>query len=85
MTGIEAEVLGRIHVLWRQRAVDRRVFGAAWPQGRWDRYTELRALVRVARSGRRLARQAEERADPVTAAKSYASWVEAEKAGAWGR
>jgi hypothetical protein len=61
MTPIEAALLGRIHVLWQGRAVDRRVYGAAWPQARWDRMTELRALVRVGRSGRRLARQTVER------------------------
>lgn len=69
-----ASLEARISVLWQRRAVDRRVFGASWPQSRWDRHVELLALVHVARSGRRLARRTIERADPLTAARSYHDW-----------
>lgn len=75
---VTASLEGRISVLWQRRAVDRRVYGAAWPQGRHDREVELRALVAVARAGRRLARQTMEQADPVTVAKRYADWTEPE-------
>lgn len=74
----EAALLGRISVLWQRRAVDRRVYGASWPQARWDRHVELRALLAVRRSGRQLARRTTEQADPVTAAKRYADWTELE-------
>lgn len=78
----EAALLSRISVLLQRRAVDRRVFGAAWPQARWDRHTELRALIAVARSGRRLA---EARPDPIDAAKSYHDWTSGELSEAFGR
>ena len=74
-TSIEA----RIAALWRQRHIDRRINGATWSPARHRREIELRALVAIARSGRRLARAAE-RADPVTEAKSWHDW---QAAGPW--
>jgi hypothetical protein len=56
---IAVTVEARIAVLWRQRQRDRRQ--ATWTPARHDRETELRALLAVRRTGRRLARQAVER------------------------
>ena len=73
---IEAQAIAvaleaRIHQLIEQRAWDRRWMRADWTPARHARETELRALLAVHRTGRRLARAAVERADPVTAAKAY--------------
>ena len=59
----------RIDVLLQRRKVDRRV--ATWSQGRHDREVELRALVRLARSARKLAAAAP---DPMEQYKSYHDW-----------
>jgi hypothetical protein len=70
---VAASVEGRIAELWKQRQRDRRVAGATWSPARLARETELRALVRLARSGRRLARRTEEQRDALSAAKAYAA------------
>ena len=62
-------VEARIDVLLQRRKVDRRL--ATWTQGRKDREVELRALVRLARSARKLAASAP---DPMDAYKSYHDW-----------
>ena len=77
---VEAEIA----VLWAQRQRDRRWYGAAWSPGRHEREAELRALVRILRTGRRLARRTVEQQDAITAAK-HVEWTESERALAWGR
>jgi hypothetical protein len=52
----------RIAALLEQRAWDRRWMRATWTPARHDRETELRALLAVRRTGKRLAREAVERA-----------------------
>ena len=74
----------RVAVLWQQRQRDRRRDGAHWSPARHDREVELRALVRVLRTGRRLARRTIERQDAITASK-HVEWTESERALAWGR
>lgn len=74
---VTASVEARISELLKQRQRDRRsAFRAHWTPARVARETELRALVRVVRSGRRLARATIERQDAATAAKarSYHDW-----------
>lgn len=76
MTAIEAHAVAatveaRISELLAQRQRDR-LWRADWTPARHRREDELRALVRLVRCGRRLARRAVERADPVTSAKAYA-------------
>jgi len=68
-------VEARIGELWRERRWWRTNRWADWPDIRRDSDIELRALVRLARTARRLTAP-----DPVTAAKGYADWTEAEKA-----
>lgn len=85
MTTIEAQALAvtleaRALALWEQEKRDRRWMRATWTQARHDRMTELRALLAIRRSARRLARQQlvedlaaidrlfPEQADPITAA-----------------
>jgi len=78
---ITVAVEARIMELLAQRRWDRR-WRADWSPARHARETELRALVRLVRTGRRLARETLERqlaeidrlfpeqADPLTAAKA---------------
>ena len=79
MTSIEAHAVTsvvetRISVLLAQRQRDRLVAGPAYSPARIARDTELRALIRLVRSGRRLARQTVERTDPVTQGLAYHDW-----------
>lgn len=65
MTVVEAHAVvatieARISELWALRQRDRRT--AHWSQGRLRREAELRTLVRLVRSGRRMARAAREEA-----------------------
>lgn len=77
MTNIENHAIAvtvetRIRVLLEQRQRDRRsAYAALWPATRVARETELRALVRLVRSARRLARRTQEQADALSAAKAY--------------
>jgi hypothetical protein len=68
---LAATVTTRIRVLWQQRQRDKRV--VYHTPARHDRDVELRALIRLGRSARRLARRMEER-DAVTLAKGYHDW-----------
>jgi hypothetical protein len=78
---VAASVEARIAELWKQRQRDRRDWrtaGVTWSPARIAREAELRALIRLARAGRRLANRIEQR-DAVTAAKaaddrSYHDW-----------
>ena len=78
-------VEARIAVLWAQRQRDRRsAYRAHWSPARHDREVELRALVRVLRTGRRLARQTVERQDAITAAK-HSEWTNGELVAGFGK
>ena len=86
MTPHEAALLGRIRVLREQRHRDRKdPRSADWSPARHDREVELRALIAVLRTGRRLAREAEERDDAISQSKRYADWTSGELVVGWGR
>ena len=72
----------RIAELWRERAWWRANRWADWPDIRREHAVELRALVRLARTARRLA---EARPDPLTESKRYDSWTAGELSEAFGR
>jgi hypothetical protein len=74
---IAATVTERIRELWIMRSWWRHTrWAAEWSPRRQEYEVELRALVRLARKARRLAREAGERRDPMTAAKArdYHAW-----------
>jgi hypothetical protein len=75
---MEAIILDRIADLWKLRKWYRENRWAEWSDLRRENYIELRALVKLARAARK-------RPDPMDQYKSFASWSESEKAGAWGR
>ena len=77
---VEAEIA----VLWAQRQRDRRWYGAAWSPGRHERDAELRALVRILRTGRRLARRTVEQQDAITASK-HVEWTAGELVAGFGK
>jgi len=66
---VTVAVEARITELLAQRRWDRR-WRADWSPARHAREAELRALVRLVRTGRRLARETLERQDAVSAAKA---------------
>ncbi len=86
---VAAVLEARIAALWKQRQRDRRWEGARWSPARHRREDELRMLVTIARTGRRLARQAEAaKPDPMDQAKSFAewsAWTEGELVAGFGR
>jgi hypothetical protein len=75
----------RIRELVAQRQRDRLWMRATWTPARHARETELRALLAVHRTGRRLARESIERVDPVSVAKAYADWTSGELVAGFGR
>ena len=79
---IGTAVLGRIRELWAYRAWWRANRWADWPAVRHDLELELRALVRLARAARRAEAA---RPDPITLARGYDDWTNAELAEAFGR
>lgn len=91
MTPVEAHAVTitietRVAVLRDQRHRDRKdPRSADWSPARHDREVELRALIALLRTGRRLARQVEERLDPVTMAGAYADWTSGELVAGFGR
>jgi hypothetical protein len=72
-TALDAEIEGRLH---DRRWYRERPWTLDWPV-RAENEVALRALIRVARDARRIARPAIERADPISA---YQGWTESEKA-----
>ena len=55
---LAATVEARAMALWKQEKRDRRYMRATWTAARHDRVTELRALLALRRSAKRLARGA---------------------------
>jgi hypothetical protein len=78
----------RIHELAVHRnwyVVNRWARGPEWDEMRRDDRLELRALIRLAHKGKRLAREAVERTDAVSIAKAYADWTSGELVAGFGR